>query len=158
MTTNATTNLGQVAVDLATRGAVEYLRRHDLKVTKAGMNDLVERIKAHVKTRLPEALADAKEALDVHMGLTAEQTFAVTMTLAGMDDSLRHPDRTPQGHFAVLCTLEIVYKAKTAGVPGRSFPLGSCSKSFVCGCLRHSHWSDSNRRPMLYEFRKSDYN
>jgi len=46
---------------------------------------LHERLKENVKIRLPEALADAKEALDGGMAQIAEVTFALTMALAGID-------------------------------------------------------------------------
>ncbi len=38
-----------------------------------------------VVIRLPQALQEAKETLDVHMDQVAEQTFAASMVLAGIE-------------------------------------------------------------------------
>lgn len=42
-------------------------------------------LKANIKIRMPKALADAKEALEVGMNEIAEQTFAAEIALAGID-------------------------------------------------------------------------
>ena len=70
------------AVTIAARSASIYLEQHNLK---AEPGTLSECLKAMVKFRLPEALRDAKEALDCHMDKAAEATFATTMAEAGID-------------------------------------------------------------------------
>lgn len=47
--------------------------------------DLFEFIKAELKTGLPAALDDAKEALDANMSAVAEQTFVASITICGID-------------------------------------------------------------------------
>jgi len=75
--------LTEVAATIAARSASRYLERHNLKAESP--ESLAESLRAMVKFRLPEALRDAKEALDCGMGKVAEATFATTMALAGIE-------------------------------------------------------------------------
>ena len=75
--------LTEVAATIAARSARIYLERHNLKAESP--ESLAESLRAMVKFRLPEALRDAKEALDCHMDKAAEATFATTMALAGIE-------------------------------------------------------------------------
>jgi len=75
--------LTEVAATIAARSAGRYLERHNLKAESP--ESLAESLRAMVKIRLPEALRDAKEALDCHMDKAAEATFAATMAEAGID-------------------------------------------------------------------------
>jgi hypothetical protein len=45
----------------------------------------LECIKANAKIRLPQALAEARQAIEIGMVQVAEKTFAATMALAGID-------------------------------------------------------------------------
>ena len=78
----ATERLADVAAQVAGRAAYVYMDKHGLKAEPSA---LAECLKAMVKFRLPEALRDAKEALDCHMVKAAEATFAATMAEAGID-------------------------------------------------------------------------
>jgi len=74
--------LARAAMEIAARGAAEYLRQHKLK---ADPDALLSTLRSWVKAKLPEALHDAKEALDANMGAAAEQTFKASMVLAGIE-------------------------------------------------------------------------
>ena len=75
--------LTEAAITIAARSASVYLERHNLKAESP--ESLAESLWAMVKIRLPEALRDAKEALDCHMDKAAEATFAATMAEAGIE-------------------------------------------------------------------------
>ena len=75
--------LTEAATIIAARSARIYLEQHNLKAESP--ESLAESLQAMVKFRLPEALRDAKEALDCHMDKAAEATFATTMAEAGID-------------------------------------------------------------------------
>jgi hypothetical protein len=68
--------------EAAMRAAAEYLRVHGLT---ADLDTLLACLRANAKIRLPQALAEAKEALDCGMAQVAEATFRATMALAGID-------------------------------------------------------------------------
>jgi hypothetical protein len=74
--------LAATACRIASQGAIEYLRVHGLT---ADMTALSECIRSWVKIKLPDALGDAREALACGMGHVAEQTFAASMMLAGIE-------------------------------------------------------------------------
>ena len=76
------TELIEVASRMAATGAREYLAAHKLQTEP---NALAACLKSWIKIKLPEALADAKEALACHMGQVAEATFAATMMQAGIE-------------------------------------------------------------------------
>lgn len=83
---NATTEkngLVDAAVTIGTRAAAEWFRSHP----EARRDDaaFAECLRANLKIRLPEALRDAKEAMDAGMSKIAETTFAATIALAGID-------------------------------------------------------------------------
>jgi hypothetical protein len=80
--TNTPNTLADVAIKAATAGAIEYIKTHNLKVDFAFLS---ESLRAMTKARLPEALHDAKAALDANMGQIAEQTFLASMVLAGVE-------------------------------------------------------------------------
>lgn len=75
--------IGAEAADVAMRAAVAYLRNHDLQ---ADLGALAACLKVHVRAALPEAIADARAAIEAHMpsGIAA-QTFAASMALAGIE-------------------------------------------------------------------------
>jgi len=75
-------SLGDVAIEIATRGAWEYLRVHQLQ---ADPEALAECLRSWCKIKLPLALKDAKDAIDAHMPQVAEATFAATMVQAGIE-------------------------------------------------------------------------
>jgi hypothetical protein len=75
-------DLIDVAMIMAVRGAREYLRVHNLQ---ADNEALTECVKAWIKVKLPEALSDAKAALDCNMHQVAEKTFAASMVQAGIE-------------------------------------------------------------------------
>jgi hypothetical protein len=78
----ATTTLADVAIQYVLRGAAQYLATHKLTATDSA---LAACCRAWAKIKLPEAMADAKEALACNMGSVAEMTFAASMTAAGIE-------------------------------------------------------------------------
>src|SRR5262249_44016903 len=74
--------LGTAAADFALSAALQYLRVHHLT---ADPDALLESLKAHVRARLPESLAEARQALDCNMVHVANRLFMATMALAGVD-------------------------------------------------------------------------
>jgi len=74
--------LADAAVVIAARGARQYLDVHKLKADPAALTAC---LKSWVKIKFPEALNDAKAAISAGMHAVAEQTFAATMRLAGIE-------------------------------------------------------------------------
>ena len=74
--------LGQIAVETATRAALEYLRAHD---QEADSGALAECLRSWSKAKLAEALHDAREAIGAGMGQVAEATFRASMAQAGIE-------------------------------------------------------------------------
>ena len=70
------------AAKIAIIGAREYLRVHNLQADETA---LVACCKSWLKIKLPEALNDAKAAMDCGMHQAAEATFKATMILAGIE-------------------------------------------------------------------------
>jgi len=75
-------NLGEAAAQIAMRAALQYLRAHGLEADPAA---LAETLRSWVKIKFPEALADVRKALEARMDKVAEQTFAASMALAGIE-------------------------------------------------------------------------
>lgn len=73
------------------RAAAQYLTRHDMT---ADTTALVECLKRWCQIKLPEALADARQAIEAHMPEAAEITFRATMALAGIE-AAREASRLP---------------------------------------------------------------
>ncbi len=73
----------QIAADTAMRAAAEYIRVHGLKVLD--YDAATACLKTYVKTRLLQALLDAREAFEAGMGAVAQQTFLASMRLAGIE-------------------------------------------------------------------------
>jgi hypothetical protein len=76
-------NLTDICLRAAVGAAMAYYRAHGLK--ERGITELTAALKAAVKRRLPQALADAREALACHMDQAAEATFLAEMRLAGIE-------------------------------------------------------------------------
>ena len=74
--------LADAAVMMAARGARQYLDTHKLTADPAALTAC---LKSWVKAKFPEALKDAKDAISAGMHAVAEQTFAATMRLAGIE-------------------------------------------------------------------------
>lgn len=80
---NATIDgLGTVAANVAMKAAVEYVRVHRLQYDAEALCNC---IKSWCKIMLPQALKDAKEAIDCGMTAIAEMTFKATMAKAGIE-------------------------------------------------------------------------
>lgn len=77
-----TNDLVRPAVQAAMRAAEQYLHVHKLEADDRALADA---LKVHVKARITEALADARDAFDCGMADVAEQTFLASMVLAGID-------------------------------------------------------------------------
>lgn len=75
-------DLVRPAVQAAMKAAKKYLHLHKLE---ADGDVLSEALAKHVKVRITEALDDAREAIECGMTDVAEQTFVVSMVLAGID-------------------------------------------------------------------------
>jgi hypothetical protein len=82
--TETINSLGQMAGDIAARAAIKYLEIHG-KLTPDVADRLAEPLSRHARQALPEALADAKEALNCGMVDVAKETFAASMVLAGIN-------------------------------------------------------------------------
>lgn len=79
----AFSGLATAAVTIASRAAAAWLVAHpEVRCDEAV---LTERVRVNVKTRLAEALHDAREAIEANMVGVAEQTFAASMALAGIE-------------------------------------------------------------------------
>ena len=83
MTTRTEVRLAAVAAETAMRGAATYFKSKGINVTDYGMASAI--LQRHTKARLPEALEDARQAIDANMGEVAEMTFRASMQLAGFD-------------------------------------------------------------------------
>ena len=68
------------AIGIGLRAALRYLERQG----QCAPDDLQVRVTEACLAELPQALADAREALDVGMAAVAEETFAASMALAGI--------------------------------------------------------------------------
>jgi hypothetical protein len=79
---DATDSLTRAAAGIAMRAAATYLDKHGLKVADAL---IVEQLRATIPARFREAIADAREAIDLGMTAVGEETFAASMVLAGID-------------------------------------------------------------------------
>ena len=79
---DATNALADRAVEIATWAARDYLRAHKPAADQSPA--LPAAIVAEVQAAVPEALADAKEALSLGMGQYAVATFGASMRLAGI--------------------------------------------------------------------------
>ncbi len=77
------TELSDTAFACALHGAIQYMEAHDLKPLSE--QALSECLRSWVKIKLPEALADAKDAIEAHLGGYAESTFKATIVLAGIE-------------------------------------------------------------------------
>lgn len=75
-------SLMSVAAQIVAEGAAEYLRKNNLR---ADPSALASCCKSWCAIKLPEALRDAKEAMECGMDRVANQTFAATMVLAGIE-------------------------------------------------------------------------
>lgn len=74
--------LARNAIGIATNGAVKYLQAHNLRPRSS--DELVAAIKREVEKALPEALEDAKAALDIGMKDVGALTFSASMVNAGI--------------------------------------------------------------------------
>ena len=70
------------AARIAANGATHYLQVNRLT---ADPSALAACLRSWVKIQLPNALHDAREALDCHMNQVAEATFAASMIQAGIE-------------------------------------------------------------------------
>jgi hypothetical protein len=77
-----TAALANAAIQIAAAGANQYLRAHNLT---ADQSALAECLRSWVRAKLPEALADAKEAFDLHMDAVGVQTFQASIMQAGIE-------------------------------------------------------------------------
>jgi 3-polyprenyl-4-hydroxybenzoate decarboxylase len=75
--------LGKLAGDVMSRAAIAYLKKNG-KLTLASADALEEPLKRHSRIALPQALEDAKAALDCGMRDAAQLTFKATLALAGI--------------------------------------------------------------------------
>ncbi len=82
MKANEMFEVAQAGCRLAERGAVEYLNAHKLR---ADPSALAECLRSWCKIKFPEAMRDAKEAIDCGMGQVAQATFGATMLQAGIE-------------------------------------------------------------------------
>lgn len=89
--------LGEAAVTIAARAARAYADRHGIALD---VDRLVPVLRERLRVRLPEALADARRALEAGMPEVAEQTFAATIALAGVEAVQALVGRNPARRMA----------------------------------------------------------
>ena len=82
MTASSLSSLAQVATDTAILAAATYLRKHGLQAPPEVLSSF---LMDWIKIKLPEALRDAKEAIDAGMAEAAQQTFLASMMQAGIE-------------------------------------------------------------------------
>lgn len=75
--------LGTAAAEIAMRAAAEYVRANNLKVLD--YDAATACLRSWCKIKLPQALADAKQAQECGMSHVAEMTFKATMAEAGIE-------------------------------------------------------------------------
>jgi hypothetical protein len=75
-------NLAVLAWRAAVVAAHKYLEANHLR---ADADALAECCKSWCKIKLPEAMADARKALECGMDMVAERTFIASMMLAGVE-------------------------------------------------------------------------
>ena len=74
--------LGERTLEIATQAAMCYLETHNLT---ADLDVVASCLASWVRAKLPEALRDAKEALDAGLTEYAELTYNATIVLAGIE-------------------------------------------------------------------------
>lgn len=77
-----TAQFGDKIALIAIRAANQYLATHGLTADKPA---LAACLSSWLKIKLPEAIADAKEAMDCGMDEIGKQTFALTIAQAGIE-------------------------------------------------------------------------
>ncbi len=82
MKTSEVFGVAQAGCRIAERGAVEYLNAHKLQ---ADPTALAECLRSWCKIKFPEAMRDAKEAIDCGMVQAAQVTFHASMIQAGIE-------------------------------------------------------------------------
>lgn len=75
--------LGEAAVTIVAKSAVTWMNANGMKPISD--EAFFECVKSMTKIRLPEALADAREAFAANMDAIAIETFRVSMSLAGIE-------------------------------------------------------------------------
>jgi hypothetical protein len=86
------TDLVTIACEISMRAAINYLQVHDLTADDKALSEC---LRDWCKIKLPQAMADAKEAIECGMTKAAEATFAATMRLAGIE-AAKEASRTKQ--------------------------------------------------------------
>lgn len=74
--------LAETVSDIAAHAAITYLKQQNLTATDEA---LAACLASWIRLKLPEAFADAKQAIDSGMEQYAEMTFRATMALAGIE-------------------------------------------------------------------------
>lgn len=72
------------AADMAMLAVANYLRVHGVDVSTIDYTRATTILKEELRDALPQALADAKEAIEARMPEAASATFAASMRLAGI--------------------------------------------------------------------------
>lgn len=83
MTDTNINRLATIAAETCMKAAAEYIICNNLKVVD--YDAATACLQTWCKSKLDEALADAKQALDANMGQIAEITFKATMAKAGIE-------------------------------------------------------------------------
>lgn len=83
MTDKQIDTLGTKAAEAAMKGAADYIKAHGLR-DGMDLDRVTVLIRVTAKAALPQALADAKDAMDANLYAVAQQTFMASMVLAGV--------------------------------------------------------------------------
>jgi hypothetical protein len=77
-----TETLGEQTMHIAAQAAMRYLETHNLTASPAA---LASCLTSWVRAKLPEALHDAREAMDAGLSEYGELTYKATIALAGIE-------------------------------------------------------------------------
>ena len=83
MTDARINKLGTIAAETAMQAAAEYIKANGLKVVDYEV--ACEALRYYTKSRLGQALEDAKQAIDCGMVDAATMTFKASMAMAGIE-------------------------------------------------------------------------
>lgn len=76
-------SLGTLAANQAMKAAADWFRQN--KMVEIDYQRATDLIREHARRALPQALADAKDAIDARMSSAASATFSASFRLAGIN-------------------------------------------------------------------------
>lgn len=74
--------IGSIAADVATRSFIAYANRHKLRIDDSYR--AADLVRSHAVSAVPQALADARQAVEANMMDAATATFKASFAVAGI--------------------------------------------------------------------------